>query len=295
MLMLSRTGLLLLCLFLLSSPLPGGALAAQAAEKIYSNSLGMEFILIPAGSFTMGTEQSSPYGYGDERPQHRVTIQSFYLGSYEVTQAQWTAVMRNNPSEFARQNNPVERISWHDAQMFIKRLNQKEGRRRYRLPTEAEWEYAARAGTNSAYSFGDDPDSLGRYGWYSGNSDDTTHPAGQKEPNPWGLYDMYGNVEEWVQDRGDKTYYPASPGSDSEPKSGWLQRPGDNAGTYYARSPLSDPQGPSSGPNRVLRGGSWNLGPQWCRSASRNKSGPAFCYSTAGFRLALSLELACKK
>jgi formylglycine-generating enzyme required for sulfatase activity len=223
----------------------------------------MEFILIPAGSFTMGADKNFEDAYDDEMPQHRVTIgKPFYLGKYEVTQAQWTAVMGNNPSKFKGQDNPVEQVSWDDAQAFIKRLNQKEGHNRYRLPTEAEWEYAARAGTTGAYSFGDDVDGLGRYAWYRDNSGDKTHPVGRKEANPWGLYDMHGNVWEWVQD--------------------WY---GD-----YSSASVTDPKGPSAGSMRVFRGGSWRYSARLCRAANRYACPPDTRYANLGFRLALSPE-----
>jgi formylglycine-generating enzyme required for sulfatase activity len=253
----------LTCLSLLSLFLSGGAYSVQAAEKTYTNSIGMEFILIPAGSFTMGADKNFEAADDDETPQHRVSISKpFYLGKYEVTQAQWTAVMGSNPSNFKDRSNPVEHVSWDDVQVFIRRLNQQEGHNRYRLPTEAEWEYAARAGSTGAYSFGDDADSLGRYGWYGGNSGGKTHPVGQKEPNAWGLYDMHGNVFEWVQD--------------------WY-------GTgYYSNSPVNDPGGPSSGSFRVIRGGGWNFIAQGCRSGLRFNYSPAYRHFIIGFRLALS-------
>jgi formylglycine-generating enzyme required for sulfatase activity len=245
--------------------LSGGAFSAQAAEKTYTNSIGMEFVLIPSGSFIMGADKNFEEAADDETPQHRVTISKpFYLGAHEVTQAQWTAVMGNNPSKFKGRSNPVEMVSWDDVQIFIRRLNQQEGHKRYRLPTEAEWEYAARAGTTGAYSFGDDADSLGRYAWYVGNSGDKTHPVGQKQSNPWGLYDMHGNVWEWVQD--------------------WY----DSA--YYSRSPGTDPKGPSSGSYRVVRGGSWNHHAMHCRSANRYDLTPDIRNVYFGFRLALSPE-----
>ncbi|MDR1043799.1 MAG: formylglycine-generating enzyme family protein [Candidatus Adiutrix sp.] len=245
------------CLLILT---PGASLAA---EKTYTNSLGMEFILIPAGSFTMGADKKFEDATDGETPQHLVSIsQPFYLGAYEVTQAQWTAVMENNPNIFKGRSNPVEMVSWDDAQEFIKRLNQQEGHSRYRLPTEAEWEYAARAGTTGAYSFGDDKDSLGRYAWYLDNSGEQTHPVGQKQPNAWGLYDMHGNVWEWVQD---------------------------DYGNYSSSS-VTDPKGPSSGSFRVFRGGSWNNSARACRAAYRNLSLPGYRYGSIGFRLALSPE-----
>jgi formylglycine-generating enzyme required for sulfatase activity len=166
-----------------------------AAEKTYTNSIGMEFVLIPSGSFMMGADKNFEDASDDETPRHRVTIsQPFYLGKYEVTQGEWAEVMGSNLSRFKGRSNPVENVSWDDAIEFIRRLNQKEGHCRYRLPAEAEWEYAARAGSASTYSFGDDAGQLGRYAWYGGNSGDSTHPVGQKEPNAWGLYDIHGNV-----------------------------------------------------------------------------------------------------
>ncbi|MDR1490003.1 MAG: formylglycine-generating enzyme family protein [Desulfovibrio sp.] len=254
-----------ICLSLLSLFLSGGAYSVQAAEKTYTNRIGMEFILIPSGSFTMGADKNFEDAGNDETPQHRVSISKpFYLGKYEVTQEQWTAVMGGNPSEFKGRSNPVEQVCWDEVQVFIQRLNRQEGHSRYRLPTEAEWEYAARAGTSSAYSFGDDADSLGRYAWYEGNSGGKTHPVGQNEPNAWGLYDMHGNVWEWVQD--------------------WYGE------RYYSSSPGSDPRGPSSGSYRVNRGGYWNSGAGYCRLAHRNGSMPDTHRSDIGFRLALSPE-----
>jgi formylglycine-generating enzyme required for sulfatase activity len=253
----------MVCLSLLTLFLFGGAVAVHAAEKTYTNSIGMEFVLIPAGDFLMGSDKSS------ETPQHRVSIsKSFYMGKYEVTQAQWETVMgrRRNLSEFKGRTNPVEQVSWGDIKRFIWHLNKQEGHNRYRLPTEAEWEYAARAGSNSTYFFGDSRESLGRYAWYSNNSERTTHPVGQKEANAWGLYDIYGNVEEWVQD--------------------WYGE--------YSASSVTDPRGPSSGSYRVVRGGDWSSIATDCRSSSRSFSRRAVQrgehFDVWGFRLALSLE-----
>jgi formylglycine-generating enzyme required for sulfatase activity len=252
----------MICLSLLPLFLSGIALTARAADQTYTNSLGMEFVLIPAGSFTMGANKNSEKADNDESP-HRVSIsQAFYLGKYEVTQAQWMEVMGNNPSKFKDPGKPVENVSWDDAQKFIGRLNQKGGHARYRLPTEAEWEYAARAGTTSVYSFGNDADSLGHHAWYRDNSEGRTHPVGQKEPNPWGLYDMYGNVYEWLQD-----WY----GVD-----------------YYARSPVRDPRGPSGGSRRALRGGCWFSVAKDLRSARRYGFSPEYRDEYFGVRLAAS-------
>jgi formylglycine-generating enzyme required for sulfatase activity len=166
----------------------------------------MEFVLMPAGTFTMGSPASDPNAYDDEKPAHQVTISKpFYMGKYEVTQAQWKAVMgsENNPSYFKGDSLPVDHVSWRDVQEFIQKLNRREEQASgvfCRLPTEAEWEYAARAGTTTLYSFGDDAAELDDYAWYAGNADHTSYPVGQKKPNAWGLYDMHGNVSEWCQD-----------------------------------------------------------------------------------------------
>jgi formylglycine-generating enzyme required for sulfatase activity len=239
---------------------------AFAAEQVYANSIGMEFVPIPAGSFVMGSDKGKDKEAGDDEiPQHQVTISKpFYLGRYEVTQAQWEAMMGNNPSKFQGRNNPVENVSWEDAQEFIKRLNAREGTNAYRLPTEAEWEYAARAGTTGIYSFGDDEASLGRHAWYDDNSDEKSHPVGQKAPNAWGLYDMHGNVYEWVQD--------------------WYD------GFYYYKTPSENPRGLFIGLIRVNRGGAWVHGAWGCRSAFRGNNSPDRRRSDIGFRLALSPE-----
>lgn len=160
-----------------------------------------EMVVLPAGSFLMG---SAPGGSldqlrGFERPRHRVRIESFAIGKYEVTQAQWYSIMGNNPSENRGRTLPVELVSWNDVQQFITNLNQKTGQK-YRLPSEAEWEYAARAGASSEWSFGNDELMLGDYAWYEENSEGKTQKVGQKLPNAFGLFDMQGNVWEWVQD-----------------------------------------------------------------------------------------------
>lgn len=172
-----------------------------------TNSIGMEFVNIPAGEFDMGSPPNETNRYYDESPIHHVKIAyAFYLGKYEVTQKQWREVMGYNPSFSKGDNLPVENVSWYDAQEFIKKLNEKENTSKYRLPSEAEWEYAARAGTTTAYFFGNDESMLGEYAWYEGNSKAQTHEVGKKKPNPWGLYDMYGNVFEWVQDMYHNSY-----------------------------------------------------------------------------------------
>jgi formylglycine-generating enzyme required for sulfatase activity len=254
----------MLGLALLSLLLSSGAFSAQAIDMDYTNSIGMEFVLIPAGEFLMGSDKGKDQDADDdETPQHRVRISKpFYLGKYEVTQALWEAVMGNNPSLFKDRSNPVELVSWDDAQEFIKRLNAREGHNRYRLPTEAEWEYAVRAGTSTDFFWGEDESRLGEYAWYYGNSGHSTHPVGQKKPNPWRLYDVYGNVREWVQD--------------------WA--------TYYSPSPATDPQGPPTGSFRAIRNGGWFDDADACRSACRYFMVPDATSVDFGFRIVLSPE-----
>ncbi|GBE99603.1 twin-arginine translocation pathway signal sequence domain protein [Microcystis aeruginosa NIES-298] len=203
---------------------------------------------LPAGQFLMGSPDSGPDAKSEEKPQHLVKVNSFAIGKYPVTQAQYEAVMGNNPSRFQNNpQNPVEKVSWNDAQAFCQKLSQISGKT-YRLPTEAEWEYACRAGTTTRYYFGDDANQLGDYAWYAGNSQQTTHPVGQKKPNAWGLYDMSGNVWEWCEDNWHDSY-------ENAPKDGsaWLTNDND----YRIRI------------NRIVRGGSFYYNPYRCRSASR--------------------------
>jgi formylglycine-generating enzyme required for sulfatase activity len=228
--------------------------SSQLASPI-TNSLGMQLVLIPAGTFQMGSTNEADA----ERPVHTVRISKpFYLGIHEVTQGQWEAVMGNNPSLFKGDaNRPVESVSWGEVLKFIDQLNARESGTKYRLPTEAEWEYAARAGSATAYSFGDDSSQLGKYAWFGGNADGTTHPVGKLRPNAWGLYDMHGNVWEWVQD--------------------WY-------GKYTAET-VTDPQGPAWGSDRVIRGGSWLHDAGACRSACRFDVAPGYRSDRHGFRL----------
>jgi formylglycine-generating enzyme required for sulfatase activity len=236
----------------IGEPLPQGWV--PGGDK-YVNSIGMVFMLIPAGEFSMGSEE----GDNDEKPAHGVLIsRPFYVGKYEVTQGQWQKLMVGNPSHFAGDPNlPVEQVSWQDAQLFIKKLNQKEGGALYRLPTEAEWEYAARAGSTTAYVFGDDPAHLGDYGWYGDNAGGRTHPVGRLKPNTWRLYDLQGNVWEWVQD--------------------WY-------GHYQVEAAV-DPQGAPSGNYHVYRGGGWGTFAGNCRVSDRNFDRPDARLAGLGFRL----------
>jgi formylglycine-generating enzyme required for sulfatase activity len=207
----------------------------------------LNLVLIPAGHFMMGSPAGEAGRRENEGPQRTVTLsKAFYMGVFEVTQVQYHAVMGTNPSHFKGANRPVENLLWNDAVEFCKKLSAKT-ERVVRLPTEAEWEYACRAGSQTRFSFGDDEKQLPRYGGFKKNSDEKTHPVGQKRPNAWGLYDMHGNVWEWCAD--------------------WHA-------DSYANAAETDPTGPATGQFRVLRGGSWRDPPQHCRSAHRSWDHP---------------------
>lgn len=235
-----------------TSPLPGRSFADPVT--------GMEFVFVKGGCFEMGDTFGD--GTTDEKPVHEVCVDDFYLGKYEVTQGQWEKVIGNNPSSFRGRDNPVEQVSWNDVQQFIDRLNNQSSRK-YRLPTEAEWEYAARSGGKRDKFSGTSQESeLGQYAWYISNSGTQTHPVGQKKPNGLGLHDMSGNVWEWCAD--------------------WYD------GNYYKNSLKNDPTGPSSGIMLVIRGGSWGDSPRGVRAAYRYRDDPAYRNSSSGFRLGLS-------
>ncbi|MBI5238079.1 MAG: SUMF1/EgtB/PvdO family nonheme iron enzyme [Deltaproteobacteria bacterium] len=230
------------------------------------DSLPEGMVLVKGGCFEMGDD--SVEGLSDEDLPHVtlvhvVCVGGFYMGKYEVTQRQWTEVMGNNPSYFKSCFEcPVESVSWNDVQKFLDKLNRKDGKN-YRLPTEAEWEYAARSrGKRARYPGTDNEGEFGDYGWYFDNSDMKTHPVGQKKPNELGLYDMSGNVWEWVQD-----WY----GED-----------------YYRTSPRDDPKGPESGEYRALRGAAWSCGLLSSRVSSRNYAPPDDWDSLRGFRFVRS-------
>ena len=222
----------------------------------------MKFILIPAGKFLMGSPETEQNRESLEGPQHEVRIsQPFYMGIHEVTQAQYKALTVQNLSGFIGKLNPVEFVSWEDASRFCVKLTERSGKIT-RLPTEAEWEYACRAGTVTGFSFGDKDAALALYGWYWPNSDNTTHPVGQKKPNAWGLFDMHGNVAEWCSD--------------------WCES--------YSASPSVDPQGPSLGEVRISRGGCWGHSSAGLRSAFRSYGAPPLGRDCAiGFRLLLEV------
>jgi formylglycine-generating enzyme required for sulfatase activity len=220
----------------------------------YTADLRFEFAQVPAGEFEMGCSPGTRFCGDEEKPQHHIRItKSFEIGKYPITQAMWKAVMGNNPSHFPGESRPVEQVNWYDAQEFLQKLNTRNDGYRYRLPTEAEREYAARAGSSSAY-YGD----INAISWHGANSDGKTHSVGQKQPNAWGLYDMLGNVAEWVQDWYDENYYQYSPGT--------------------------DPPGPSSGQYRVLRGASFGDGFLIISVSSRGRYAPGVRQGNFGFR-----------
>jgi formylglycine-generating enzyme required for sulfatase activity len=238
--------------------------AVPMPETITTHS-GIEMVVIPAGTFTMG----SRHGPDNERPAHQVSIDSFLMDKYEVSQAEYEKLGQieafPNPSHFKGHNLPVEQVTWPQAARFCNARSRLENLQPcynedtgscdfqatgYRLPTEAEWEYACRAGTDADYSFGDEPRRLAEFGWSADHSAKKTHPVGQKKPNPWGLFDMHGNVAEWCQDVYDKSYYQSSPDK--------------------------NPRGPANGKEYVLRGGSWKSQPDALRAAYRIGETPGF-------------------
>ena len=242
-------GFMLIANTLIANQKPSNIVAFAPAKFMakppYPANLKFEFVQIRPGEFDMGCSSSDSECYGDEKPQHHVRIsKGFEMGKYTVTQAMWEFVMGNNHSTFKGADRPVENVQWNDVQDFLQRLNANNDGYHYRLPTEAEWEYAARAGSTSA-RYGD----LDTVAWYDQNSGNETHPVGLKPPNAWGLYDMLGNVRGWTAD--------------------WYE---DN---YYQHSPSTDPQGPSSGQFRVVRGGSSFYGfGRYARASCRNYSAP---------------------
>ena len=247
----------------------------EPEKKVLTNSIGMKLVLIKGGSFTMGGDPAREDVDTDER-QFKATIsKDYYIGVFEVTQSQYAKVMGKNPSQFqgkrvngSTSNFPVEQVSWNDAVQFCKKLSERPKERAagrtYRLPTEAEWEYACRAGTETSFSFGDDPGRLGEYAWFASNGQERTHEVGKKKPNAWGLHDMHGNAWEWCAD--------------------WYD--------YYPRASTVDPTGPPSGSDRVYRGGSWNYEPRYSRSANRTATAGdfrGFPFLSISFRVAMNV------
>lgn len=240
---------------------------AREKTALLTNGVTMDFIWIAPGIFTMGASPGEPGSWQDQYPQHGVTIsKGFYLGKYEITQGQWEGVMGTRPwlgetDVVEKPTHPAVDISWIDLQELVHRLNRVAGDSLYRLPSEAEWEFSCRAGTTTRWSFGDDWSQFGDYGWFQENTWDVgekyAHPVGTKLPNPWGLHDMHGNVDELVQD--------------------WY-------GTYSDTSQI-DPTGPVTGTGRIRRGGSFLGNDGGVRSAERNYTRPDARYSSVGARL----------
>jgi len=235
--------------------------------EIRHKKTSIHLVLIPAGQFMMGSPVSEPGRGVHEGPQRLVRItKPFYMGKYEVTQKQWKVLMSRNPSKFRNSSNPVEQVSWNDCQQFLKGLNREADPRqdqRFVLPTEAQWEYACRAGTKARFCHGDDPGprQFGAYAWYKSNSDGKSRRVGQKRPSSWSLYDMHGNVWEWCQD-------------------GYGE---------YSSGAVSDPRGPADSELRMFRGGSWANDPASCRSAVRGGRLPEYAGHHLGFRVALTI------
>ena len=234
-------------LFLMLAISAGSGICVAGAQRI-------EFVALEPGEFLMGCRSQDADCGDDERPAHPVRLSTgFEIGKYEITQAQWTAVMGTNPSHFRGPALPVENVSWNEARRFIAKLNRAGDPYLYRLPTEAEWEYAARAGSS-----GPPLGTLDDIAWHGANSAQRTHEVGTKRPNAWGLHDMLGNVWEWCSDR-----YGAD---------------------YYRTSPDSDPRGPSQGALRVMRGGSWYRYMWFVRLSARFRDRPDAAYRHVGFR-----------
>jgi formylglycine-generating enzyme required for sulfatase activity len=228
---------------------------------IITNASGVTMVALPGGWFNMG----SPAGTEPDETPHRVWVTSFWMDQYPVTQEHFQKLIGRNPSRWTEPRNPVEQTRWADAAEYCNARSRLEGltpcyepqtwkcdfkNSGYRLPTEAEWEYACRAGTPTKYFFGDDPAQLGKYAWFKGNSTRGPSPVGSKQPNPWGLYDLYGNVWQWCND-----FYQED---------------------FYRNSPERDPRGPDRGQTRVVRGGCWNSRADACRSAYRLDENPSY-------------------
>jgi len=240
-------------------PAPKVPKMSESQRKSIIQNLVNNMVYVEGGTFTMGaTSEQGSDAYDDEKPAHQVKLSSFSIGKYEVTQDEWQAVMGSNPSNFKGARHPVENVSWNDCQEFIRKLNSMTGKR-FRLPTEAEWEYAARGGSKSrGYKYAGS-NMLDNVAWYYGNSSNKTHDVGQLSPNELGFYDMSGNVWEWCYD--------------------WT---GD-----YSSGSQNNPTGPSSGSSRVYRGGSWRRNAGGCRVSYRNNNSPGFSNFDFGLRLAL--------
>jgi formylglycine-generating enzyme required for sulfatase activity len=234
--------------------------APEKGDTMTDPTTGMKLVYVPKGCFQMGSPPNEEGRRDNEGPVHKVCVDGFWMGKYEVTQGQWREIMRGNPAKFQKGDDfPVEQVSWTDTQEFIAELNRKSNKT-YRLPTEAEWEYACRADGSGKYCGGDNLDTLG---WYYKNSGKSTHPVGKKQANDFGLYDMSGNVWEWCGD--------------------WYEK------DYYKKSPLNNPPGSRSGKYRVLRGGSWSGDRDYARCSFRFRYYPNDRLNDVGFRVVFSL------
>ena len=238
---------------------------ARFSAFAFAPEVDIDFVCIPPGEFIMGTPLiDKDYGRAGTFPERRVRIsRAFYMGVTEVTQAQWKRVMGTNPSHFEGDDLPVDTVSWRDAVAFCEKLSRMKGKR-YRLPTEAEWEYACRAGSQSRFCFGDDPCNLDEYAWHCQNSNWRTHPVRQKRPNAFGLYDMHGNVQEWCSDVYDRE--------------------------YYERSWMVDPPGSDGAILRVVRGGAWCWNGRFCNCDRRDSSFLDYRAATIGFRILMEAD-----
>lgn len=232
---------------------------ASARDEALTNPIGMKLVPIPAGTFQMGSPEAED-GRKPGEVQHSVTISdSFYMGVYEVTQSQYEQIMGTNPSGNVGADLPVDHVTWFDAVAFCGALTTMDPKFTYRLPTEAEWEYACRAGSTTRYYWGDDPkiEGIDAYAYYKENADGKTHPVGGKRPNPWGLFDMNGNVWEWCLD--------------------WMGP--------YPDGDATDPRGPDAGEQKVCRGGCWAYDATRCRSAERNEAPADSVHPNLGIRV----------
>lgn len=241
------------------TPPTGGNTTQDGENKVYTvNGVSFTMVAVKGGTFTMGATAEQTGASSDESPTHSVTLSDYYIGETEVTQELWQAVMGSNPSSFTgNMQCPVERVSWNDCQTFITKLNELTGES-FALPTEAQWEYAARGGKSTKGYLYSGSNSIADVAWYTDNSSNTTHPVKSKSPNELGLYDMSGNVWEWCAD--------------------WY-------GSYSSTS-QTNPVGPSTGSNRVLRGGSWFNNAAGCSIANRGNNAPTNTNFGWGFRLA---------
>ena len=242
-----------------SSDQDGGTPTYDGEDKVYTvNGVSFKMIAVKGGTFTMGATSEQTGAESVESPTHSVTLSDYYIGETEVTQELWSAVMGSNPSKFTgNMQHPVERVSWDDCQTFISRLNELTGET-FRLPTEAQWEYAARGGNQAQGRLYSGSNTIDDVAWYTSNSSSTTHPVKTKAPNELGIYDMTGNVWEWCFD-----WYGA-----------------------YSSAAQTDPTGPATGSYRVRRGGSWNYNATYCRVAYRYINTPSFSSGSLGLRLA---------